>query len=88
MTAPTLPCKVVQKAPCGVQMTLLEGRNRQIRKMMAALDYEVVKLHRVAFGGIRLKPLKGAGSWARLDKDEMEIIESMLLETLKEEEDS
>lgn len=59
-------------------MTLYEGRNRQIRKMMQALGYEVVKLHRVAFGDIRIMPLTGPGSWKRLDKNEMEIIHKML----------
>lgn len=35
-------------------MTLVEGRNRQIRKMMEALGLRVVRLHRVEFMGIRL----------------------------------
>ena len=78
LTAKTLPCRVVQKDPRGVQITLQEGRNRQIRKMMSALGYRVVQLHRISFGGIRLPPLQGPGDWSRLDPDEMEIIESIL----------
>ena len=35
-------------------MTLVEGRNRQIRKMMEALGLRVVRLHRVEFMGIGL----------------------------------
>ena len=36
------------------RMTLVEGRNRQIRKMMEALGLRVVRLHRVEFMGIGL----------------------------------
>lgn len=61
-------------------MTLYEGRNRQIRKMMAALDYEVVRLHRVAFGGIRLHPLQGPGEWEHLSQDEIKIVSNLLQE--------
>ena len=35
-------------------MTLMEGRNRQIRKMMGALGYTVVRLHRTRFMDISL----------------------------------
>ncbi len=35
-------------------MTLIEGRNRQIRKMMEGMGFDVVKLHRVEFMGIQL----------------------------------
>ena len=38
------------------RMTLVEGRNRQIRKMMEALGLRVLRLHRVEFMGIRLTP--------------------------------
>ena len=37
---------------------LSEGRNRQIRRTFAALGYEVVKLHRTAFGKYELSGLK------------------------------
>lgn len=37
---------------------LSEGRNRQIRRTFAALGYEVVKLHRTAFGPFELSGLK------------------------------
>lgn len=38
------------------RMTLVEGRNRQIRKMMEALGLRVLRLHRVEFMGIHLTP--------------------------------
>ena len=54
-------------------MTLVEGRNRQIRKMMEGLGYKVVKLHRVEFMGIHLTGLRGPGDWAYLNEDEMKL---------------
>ena len=62
-------------------MTLYEGRNRQIRKMMAALNYTVVKLHRVSFGGIHLSPLEGPGDWKYLEVEEMEMVHKLLEES-------
>ena len=38
-----------------LEFTLIEGRNRQIRKMVEAIGMNVVALHRVSFGGIKLK---------------------------------
>ncbi len=40
------------------RISLVEGRNRQIRKMMEALGLRVVRLHRVEFMGIRLLTLR------------------------------
>ena len=41
-----------------LEMQLFEGRNRQIRKMFAALGYEVISLKRVQHGTITLEGLK------------------------------
>ncbi len=55
-------------------MTLVEGRNRQIRKMMQALGFRVVKLHRVEFMGIQLDGLDRPGDWACLNEGEMQLV--------------
>ncbi len=39
------------------QVTMHEGRNRQIRRTFAALGYEVTKLHRISFGPYALDEL-------------------------------
>jgi hypothetical protein len=66
-------------------MTLVEGRNRQIRKMMQAIGFTVVKLHRVEFMGIALgdhtntrNGLKRPGDWAYLDAFEMDLVKEAL----------
>ena len=59
-------------------MTLIEGRNRQVRKMLAALNYTVVKLHRIQFMGMGLEPLRGPGDWKRLSREELSLVENAL----------
>jgi 23S rRNA pseudouridine2604 synthase len=81
LTAPTLPCQV-ERIPGsqqrGVTMTLFEGRNRQIRRMMQALGNEVIELHRVQFMGITLEPLERQGEWKVLDEGEMALVQHVL----------
>lgn len=79
LIAKTKPCKVQRLGPSAVQMTLVEGRNRQIRKMMEAIGFTVVRLHRVEFMGIKLsRGLEVPGDWDYLDKDEMELVKAAL----------
>jgi pseudouridine synthase len=51
-------------------MELGEGRNRQIRRMMAKLGYKVRKLRRVAMGPLKLKGLQ-PGQWRELTAFEL-----------------
>jgi 16S rRNA U516 pseudouridylate synthase RsuA-like enzyme len=88
LTQRTKPCQVERRGGSRtVEMTLMEGRNRQIRKMMGALSYAVVKLQRTDFMGIQLERggsensnsgLRGPGDWATLDEEEMILVERAL----------
>jgi len=49
-----------------LQFVLDEGRNRQIRRMLAAVDLAVLRLVRTAIGGLQLGTL-GKGQWQDLD---------------------
>ena len=51
-------------------VTLQEGKNRELRRMLAAVGHEVTKLKRVAFGGVELGDL-AAGAWREIDADEL-----------------
>jgi 23S rRNA pseudouridine2605 synthase len=42
---------------CIWQVTMSEGRNRQIRRTFAALNYKVMSLHRIQFGDYKLSQL-------------------------------
>ena len=78
ITAKTLPCDAKLLDDYCVQLTLVEGRNRQVRKMTAALEYTTVELMRTVFMGIGLDPLEGPGDWAVLDDEEMDIVRGVL----------
>lgn len=49
---------------------LTEGRNREIRRMLAAADHEVTRLKRVSFGGLELGDLE-PGKWRVVSMDEL-----------------
>lgn len=54
-----------------LEIVLDKGRNRQIRRMLAALDTEVLRLVRVAIGPLQLGELP-KGQWRELARDEIE----------------
>jgi len=53
------------------EITISEGRNRQVRRMVEALDAHVLKLVRVQIGGIRIDRLP-IGRWRHLTAAEVE----------------
>ncbi len=53
-----------------LEMTLYEGRNRQIRRMCERIERKVLRLCRVAIGDIRLCDL-AVGAWRDLGDDEI-----------------
>jgi 23S rRNA pseudouridine2605 synthase len=56
-----------------VRLTIREGRNRQVRRMLEAVGHPVRDLQRTAFGPLRLGRLK-EGDWRRLRQPEMEAL--------------
>lgn len=55
---PTRPAVVTRLGPAKFEITITEGRNRQVRRMVEALDAKVLKLVRVAIGEIGLGELE------------------------------
>ncbi|MGF1575816.1 MAG: pseudouridine synthase [Cyanophyceae cyanobacterium] len=53
-----------------IQLTLREGRNRQVRRMTAAVGFPTLRLIRVAFAGIPLGDL-APGEWRELTTAEI-----------------
>ncbi len=53
-----------------LEITLHEGQNRQIRRLLARLGYKVRRLQRVGIGSLTIKGLS-VGSWRLLDRYEV-----------------
>lgn len=53
-----------------VEITIHEGKNRQVRKMCEAIGKKVIALHRAKIGNIGVKDLK-IGTWRYLNKEEV-----------------
>ena len=56
-----------------VQIVIHEGKNRQIRKMCAAINKKVLALHRSKIGNLDVKDLK-PGEWRYLKSNEIKSI--------------
>jgi 16S rRNA U516 pseudouridylate synthase RsuA-like enzyme len=54
----TSPAKVRQVEPGVLELIIHEGRKRQVRRMIEAIDRRVVELRRVRFGPLALGDLQ------------------------------
>lgn len=72
----TKKCKIVQEGTNTFRITLIQGLNRQIRRMCEHFGYDVVKLERVRIMNIDLKGLP-LGDWRDLTEDEIKTIYSL-----------
>jgi 23S rRNA pseudouridine2605 synthase len=68
---PTAPARVRRIGPGELALTIHEGRNRQVRRMCAAVGHPVEALCRTAFGPLRLGSLP-AGASRRLTGAEVD----------------
>jgi len=77
---PTRPAHVVRLRDSAkythFEITLTEGRNRQVRRMVEALDAKVLKLVRVQIGALRIGTLP-IGKWRYLTRDEIDGLKGL-----------
>ena len=73
---PTGPARVRRIGPHEIELEIREGRNRQVRRMCAAVGHPVAALRRVAFGSLRLGRLP-EGAHRRLSATELEQLRSL-----------
>ena len=67
---PTRPAIVTRIGPASFEITITEGRNRQVRRMVEALDAKVLKLARIAIGTIEIGDL-ASGATRALTREEV-----------------
>jgi 23S rRNA pseudouridine2605 synthase len=68
---PTQPAKVRRIEPGVLELTIKEGRKRQVKRMCEAVGHPVSSLSRIAFGPLRMKGL-AVGEHRRLTAAEVE----------------
>ena len=68
---PTAPAQVRRMEPGVLELTIKEGRKRQVKRMCEAVGHPVKSLSRIAFGPLRLKDL-GVGKHRRLTAAEVD----------------
>jgi 23S rRNA pseudouridine2605 synthase len=72
---PTAPARVTRVAPDTIEITIHEGRKRQVKRMCEHVGHRVVSLRRVRFGPLLLGDLE-PGSARRLTAAEISLLRS------------
>jgi 23S rRNA pseudouridine2605 synthase len=68
---PTAPARVRRLGAGSVELTIHEGRNRQVKRMLEAVGHPVTRLHRSAYAGLTVEGLE-PGAWRELEPSEVE----------------
>jgi len=80
----TKKCKVAKESVYTFRITLIQGLNRQIRRMCEYFGYEVQKLERVRIMHITLKGIP-TGEWRLLTDSEMEQLNKAIANSQSEQ---
>jgi len=70
---PTAPAQVRRLGAKEVELTIHEGRNRQVRRMLEAVGHRVRRLHRSAYGPLTLEGLEPR-AWRELEPFEVDAL--------------
>ena len=78
MTAPALiNVTALDDDSSTVEITIHEGRNRQVRRMFSAIGYNIKRLRRVSFAGLTVEGLK-LGEHRRLNRHELDKLQRLI----------
>ena len=72
----TRPARVRRLDGARIELTIHEGRNRQVKRMFEAVGYRVKALHRSSYANLTLKGLE-PGQWRELEPSEVERLRSV-----------
>lgn len=62
-----------EKNSSRIEITIHEGKNREVRKMCEAIGHSVLALHRSKIGNLNVKDLK-IGTWKYLKEEEIKVL--------------
>ncbi len=79
----TLPCQIRRTGPDSFNMILIQGLNRQIRRMCEALGYRVTHLRRIRIMNIRIGTMK-PGEWRHVTQKELTDLMNRLAHSTNE----
>jgi len=63
-------------ADCWIGLELIEGKNRQVRRMTAAIGHPTLRLLRVRIGGLKLGDL-AVGAWRKLSSADEKAVTAL-----------
>jgi 23S rRNA pseudouridine2605 synthase len=67
----TAPAEARLLDPSTVELAIHEGRKHQVKRMLAAVGYPVLELHRSRYAGLTLEGLE-PGAWRELEPSELD----------------
>lgn len=73
---PTLPARVEIVDARHIRLTIHEGKFHQVKRMLQAVDNEVLSLKRLCFGPLRLDETLAPGSCRMLTEEEIESLQT------------
>lgn len=74
----TAPAKARQLSESGIELTIHEGRKRQVKRMMVAVGLKFINLERTNYGPLSLNDLR-LGAWRELTADEINQLKSVTI---------
>lgn len=80
----TKPCKITQETPFEFRITLIQGLNRQIRRMCRYFGYTVTRLERIRIMNVDLQGI-ALGEWRDLTDDELSELFRLIKHSSSEE---
>ncbi len=80
----TKKCKITRESVFVFRIVLIQGLNRQIRRMCEYFEYEVLKLERVRIMNISLKGVP-LGEWRQLETSEIDSIMNAIADSSSEQ---
>lgn len=73
----TSPCKAKKLAKEAVEITIHEGKNKQVKRMFRKLGFKVRQLYRIRYGQLMLGKLK-YGQWRNLKPQEVDALKKIV----------